>query len=92
MYQDLFVTLDTNSSKLRINHGEVKEGDIMVLEQALVNLDFLWDKADLSFTPKIHGLIAHAVEQVQCLEGIGDVLEDDLEHLHQTSAKNHCMC
>jgi len=87
VYRDLFVTLDTISSKLRIKHGEVEEDDIMVLQQALVNLDFLWDKADLSFTPKIHGLIAHAVEQVQRLEGIGDVLEDDLEHLHQTSVK-----
>jgi hypothetical protein len=39
-------------------------------------------KTDLSFTPKIHSAIAHAIEQVKRLEGIGDVLEDDLEHLH----------
>ena len=50
-------------------------------------MDYLWGKTDLSFTPKIHSAIAHAIEQVKRLGGIGDVLEDDLEHLHQTSAK-----
>jgi hypothetical protein len=50
-------------------------------------LDFLWTTSDLSFTPKIHSVIAHAVEQVKQLGGIGDILEDNLEHLHQTSAK-----
>jgi hypothetical protein len=87
LYRDLFVTLDTISSKLRIKHGEVTEEDVTILEEAMVNLDYLWGKTDLSFTPKIHSAIAHAVEQVKRLEGIGDVLEDDLEHLHQTSAK-----
>ena len=87
LYRDLFVTLDTISSKLRIKHGEVKEDDVTILEEAMVNLDYLWGKTDLSFTPKIHSAIAHAIEQVKRLGGIGDVLEDDLEHLHQTSAK-----
>ncbi len=87
LYRDLFVTLGTISSKLRIRHGEVKAEDIRVLEEAIVNLDYLWTACDLSFTPKIHSVIAHAVEQVKQLGGIGDVLEDGLEHLHQTSAK-----
>ena len=33
-------------------------------------------------------MLAHAVEQVERLKGIGDLLEDDLEHLNQTSKKN----
>jgi hypothetical protein len=53
----------------------------------MVNLDYLWGKTDLSFTPKIHSAIAHAIQQVKQLEGIGDVLVDDLDHLHQTSTK-----
>jgi len=87
MYCDIFVTLDTISSKLRIKHGEVTADDVKILEDAMVNLDYLWGKTDLSVTPKIHSAIAHAVSQVKELEGIGDILEDDLEHLHQTSAK-----
>jgi hypothetical protein len=47
----------------------------------------LWNSAGLSFTPKIHGVLSHAVEQVECLQGIGDLLEDDLECLHQMSKK-----
>jgi len=45
----------------------------------------LWSSAGLSFTPKIHGMLAHAVDQVESLGDIGDMLEDDLEHLHQVS-------
>ena len=41
----------------------------------------------VEFTPKIHGILSHAVEQVERLQGIGDLLEDDLEHLHQMSKK-----
>jgi hypothetical protein len=37
--------------------------------------------------PKIHGVLAHAVEQVERINGIGDLLEDDLEHVHQMSKK-----
>jgi len=37
--------------------------------------------------PKIHGVLAHAADQVELLGGIGDMLEDDLEHLHQMSQK-----
>jgi len=47
-------------------------------------LDYFWCKADLSF---IHSTISHTIQQVNKLEGLGDIQEDDLEHLHQTSAK-----
>jgi hypothetical protein len=39
-------------------------------------LNYLWSLAGLSFTPKIHGILAHAADQVEFLGGIGDMLED----------------
>jgi hypothetical protein len=62
LYRDLFVTLDKISSKNRIIHEEVKAKDIRVLEEAIVILVYLWTTSDLSFTPNIHSVIAHAVE------------------------------
>ncbi len=50
-------------------------------------LQKLWDNARMNFTPNIHGGLAHTIEQVRRFEGIGDILEDDLEHLHQTAAR-----
>ena len=44
-----------------------------------------WTKAGISYTPKIHGMLTHAFLQWQRLGGFGDLLEDDLEHLHQIS-------
>ena len=35
----------------------------------------------------IHGLLMHAVPQMRRLNGIGDTLEDDVERIHQISAK-----
>jgi hypothetical protein len=53
----------------------------------MINGQYLWSQAGLSFTPKIHGMLAHAADQVEHLGGIDDMLEDDLEHLHQVSKK-----
>ncbi len=52
-----------------------------------INLNYLWSQAGLSFMSKIHGMLALAADQVQHLGGIGDMLEDDLEHLHQVSKR-----
>ena len=41
--------------------------------------------AGLSYTPKVHSVLAHAMDQMK-LEGIGDMLEDDVEHIHQITA------
>ncbi len=57
------------------------------LRRVIESLDYLWEHAGLSFTPKIHGRLAHASNQVELLGGIGDMLENDLEHLHQISKK-----
>jgi hypothetical protein len=58
-----------------------------ILQRSIDNLKYLWSHAGLSFTPKINGMLAHAADQVEHLGGIGDILEDDLEHLHQVSKK-----
>jgi hypothetical protein len=37
----------------------------------------------LSHTPKFHGLISHANPKMKWLDGIGFILEDDIEKMHQ---------
>jgi hypothetical protein len=87
MYCDCLVTLDLISSKIRIKHENFTDEDVRVLQRALKNLNYLWTQVGLSFTPKIYGVLAHAADQVELLGGIGDMLKDDLEHLHQVSKK-----
>jgi hypothetical protein len=70
---------------LRCN--EPQQHDYDILERALDNLDYLWKVANLSYTPKIHSILVHALEQMKRLRGIGDMLEDDVEHIHQMAAK-----
>ena len=70
-----------------MKHGEPTAEDFAILERSLVNLDYLWTQAGMNYTPKIHGVLSHAAEQMKRLGGMGDLLEDDLEHLHQTSKK-----
>ena len=88
VYCDTLITLDLISSKIRIKQGHLKDGDLSDLRRAIANLSYLWEQTGLSFTPKVHGVLAHAVDQVERFGGIGDMLEDDLEHLHQQSKKN----
>ena len=86
VYCDTLITLDLISSKNGIKLEHLKDGDLSDLRRAIVNLSYLWEQAGLSFTPKIHGVLAHAA--VELFRGIGDMLEDDVEHLHQQSKKN----
>jgi hypothetical protein len=53
------------------------------LDRALENLDCIWKIANLSCTPKIHIILAHALEQMKDCEGNGDMLEDDIKPIHQ---------
>ena len=57
------------------------------MTKALSNLEYLWKIAGMSHTPKIHGILVHALEQMKRLKGIGDLLEDDIEHMQQISAR-----
>jgi len=75
--------LDLICSKLQIKRGELNINDIQLLRRARESLNYLWSKAGMSFTPKIHGVLAHAMQQAERIGGIGDLLLVDLEHLHQ---------
>jgi hypothetical protein len=87
LHRDICVTLDALTSKVRMKKGEPLEEDYELAEKHLNNLYYLWTQAKLSFTPKIHGLLSHAVPQMRRLNGIGDTLEDDVERIHQISAQ-----
>jgi hypothetical protein len=87
LHRDICVTLDVLTSKIRMKNGEPQEEDYVIAEKHLRNLHYLWTQAKLSFTPKIHGLLSHAVPQMRHFQGIGDTLEDDVECIHQISAQ-----
>lgn len=87
VFSDICTTIDTISSKIRMRYLEPEDKDYGILQKALQNLDFLWKSAGLSYTPKLHGVLVHALEQMKRCEGIGDILEDDVEHIHQIAAK-----
>jgi hypothetical protein len=86
-HRDLFVMLHLISSKIRLKYNEPQPEDYSILERALDNLDFLWKIANLSYTPKIYSILAHAMEQMKHCQGIGDMLEDNVEHMHQLAAR-----
>jgi hypothetical protein len=70
-----------------MKHGEPIVEDYNIAEKALSILEYMWKMAKLSFTPKIHCLLVQAIHQMRLFEGIGDTMEDDMEHMHQTSAR-----
>ena len=41
----------------------------------------------MKYTPKIHGVLFLALDQMIRLQSIGDVLEDDIERQHQIAVK-----
>jgi hypothetical protein len=78
--------LDLISSKIHLKNQVPEEDDYATLEKALNNLDYLWKVARLSYTPKVHSVLVHALDQMKEFQGIGDMLEDDVEHIHQIAA------
>jgi hypothetical protein len=87
LHRDICLTLNTISSKLRMKHGEPQPQDYNILQQAMDNLYYLWSKANLNYTPKIHARLKHAINQMKRFNGIGDMLENDVEHIHQRQPK-----
>ena len=83
LYSSIFATLDVITAKLRIKSGNATMEDHGTLLRSLSLLKKLWDSADLSYTPKVHSLLIHAPKQMQRFNGIGDLLEDDVEKMHQ---------
>jgi hypothetical protein len=70
-----------------MRYNEPQQEDHYIFERVLTNLDYLWKVANLSYTPKIHSILVHALDQMKQLQGIGDMLEDDVEHIHQMAAR-----
>ena len=87
LHCDICKMLDYLASKLRLKCGEPTEDDYQVVDKCLGKIHELWVLAHLNFTPKMHSLLCHGLEHMQRFGGIGDTLEDDVEHLHQMSAR-----
>jgi hypothetical protein len=83
LYSSIFATLDAITAKLRIKSGCAEDDDCSTLERSLGNPKQLWNAANLSHTPKVHSLLTHAPKQMRKFKGIGDLLEDDVEKMHQ---------
>jgi hypothetical protein len=47
-----------------LKYQDLEQHDYVTLEAALNNLDCLWKVAGLSYTPKVHSILAHAMEQM----------------------------
>ena len=58
-----------------------------IVEASVANLNYLWTQAHLNFTPKLHSTLEHSLDHMRRFNGIGDMLEDDVEHIHQIAAK-----
>jgi hypothetical protein len=87
LHRNICLTLDTICSKLRLKHGEPKLQDYTTLQQEMVNPYYLWSKASNNYTPKIHAYLKHVIDQMRRFNGIGDMLEDDIKHIHQKAVK-----
>jgi hypothetical protein len=67
--------------------GEPTQEDYDILEKSVANLNYLWTQAHLNFTPKLHSTLEHSLDHMGQFNGIGDMLEDDVEHMQQIAAK-----
>jgi hypothetical protein len=43
-----------------MKRGIPQPSDHEILQRAIANLDLLWTKAGIRYTPKIHGMLTHA--------------------------------
>jgi hypothetical protein len=57
------------------------------LETSVANLHYRWTQAHLNFIPKLHSTLEHSLDHMRRFNGIGNMLEDDVEHIHQIAAK-----
>jgi hypothetical protein len=85
----LLMELDIAFSILRMPFGTPKEEHFTMLEEALVQIDKLWNTLGLSHTPKFHALMRHALNQMRRIGGFGGMLEDHVEKSHQDMDKFH---
>ena len=86
-YKDLLVMLDGIFFILHLLNGKPTADDYNKAEFFIQQFSELWDILLWLITPKFHSLLDHALKQMQDLNGFGDMLEDDVEHLHQLAAR-----
>jgi hypothetical protein len=87
LHQDILIVFNTICSKLCKKTGQATEEDLDVLEVSIANLNFLWLQANLNFTPKLHSTLEHSLDHMKRFNGIVDMLEGDVELIHQIAAK-----
>jgi len=85
--QEILIVLDTICSKLCKKTRQAIEEDYNVLEVSIANLNFLWLQANLSLTPKLHSTLGHSLDHMKHFNGIGDMLADAVECIHQIATK-----
>jgi hypothetical protein len=79
----LFVLLDAIFSLLNTPRGKVTDLVLEELEKRLSGILTEWLRLGLSFTPKFHILLNHALSQLRRMKGFHDMGEDRIERAHQ---------
>jgi hypothetical protein len=79
----LFVLMDAILSLLNTPRGKVTEDVIKQLESRLYGILKEWHRLGLSFTPKFHVLLNHAIQQLRVMKGFHDMGEDCIERSYQ---------
>jgi len=88
-YSKILLVFDKIFSTARSSTGSLSDDDIALLVTFLQQAMVLWQKLQLSVTPKVHVLEDHLVEQLLkeehgvSLRGIGEFTEDFVEQAHQ---------
>jgi hypothetical protein len=83
----LLEQLDIAFSFLRMPYGTPKE-DFANLQVAVDHVKRLWIDLGLSYTPKFHAIVTHALRQMRRIGGLGCMLEDHVEKSHQEGEKH----
>jgi hypothetical protein len=88
-YSHILLVFDRIFSTARASTGSLNDDDIALLVTFIQQAMVLWQKLQLSVTPKVHALEDHLVEQLLKeehgvrLRGIGEFTEDFVEQAHQ---------
>ena len=87
-FGSLLVLLDSVMSLLATKRGCVTQDIIDSCRKSLSALKLSWYHCGLSFTPKFHVLLEHAVPFLEQTGGFADMGEDQIERGHQDRAHN----
>ena len=68
----------------QIINGVPKESEYQRFKFSIEQVDSIWKTLpDLSYTPNHHAWLHHALPQMREFDGSGDILEDEVEKIHQ---------